>query len=130
MSDPEKLWGVEAIGVHAQISAELLSSAKGVTAWLLQITGATWHFAVSVEDPSAISSAADFIDAYAEREEFAEHKLGVFHSADVLLVKDSEHGDRFWLRARGSGQLVEIAIQGSDAVALQRAIRQLADELR
>ena len=129
MSDAEDAWGVEGIGVHGDVSAELLSRVTGADGWLLQLSGPGWQFGITIDAPSAVSTAADFIDSVADQEEFAEHRLGLFQSADVVLVKDSEFADRFWLRARGAGQMIEVAVQGHATVALQRAMRQLAEDL-
>jgi hypothetical protein len=129
MTNPNPSWGVVALGVHGHVSAELLSHPGEEEAWLLQLAGRGWQASLSVGGPDSVDAFAAFIDHYSDQVEFAEHRIGSFHSAEAVLVKDSEHPDRFWLRIRGEGQLMEVAIQDHEAVALQRAMRSLVEEL-
>ena len=130
MTNSNPSWGVVALGVHGHLSAELLSSLPGEEVWLLQLTGRGWQFALLIDGPASIPALAAFIDQYTDVEEFAEHRIGSFHSAEAVIVKDSEYPDRFWLRVRGAGQLIEVAIQDQEAVALQSALRSLIEELK
>jgi len=48
----------------------------------------------------------------------------------VLLIKDSEFADRFWLRASGSGQGVELVLVGDDLIEFTDAVGQAVKDLR
>ena len=72
--------------------------------WLLQLSGARWELFFEIEGEETALELCAFAREHANREVFAEHPIGTFHSAEVLLVKDSEFADRFWLRIRGAGQ--------------------------
>jgi hypothetical protein len=129
MSKNANKWGLAALGRHGRIQIHLDEPSTGDRPWHLQIGGKEWQFAFEVAGANAARDLSAFVKQHAGRSVFAEHHLGSFHTADVVVVKDSEFADRFWLRIRGEGQMAEITIQAEDAVAFGKALEDLVSDL-
>jgi hypothetical protein len=104
MNDNAHEWGLAAVGRHGSISIDLDEPIGRDGSWRLQINGNGWEFIFDVAGPSVARAFSAFVTEHANRTIFAEHRVGSFQAAEVVIVKDSEFGDRFWLRIRGAGQ--------------------------
>ena len=129
MNENVSEWGLAALGRHGSIEIDLDEPITGDRPWRLQIGGKDWQFAFDVAGAKTARDLSAFVKVHAGRNVFAEHHIGSFQAADVVLVKDSELADRFWLRIRGEGQMAEITIQAEDAVALGKALEDLVSDL-
>jgi hypothetical protein len=129
MSEIAHHWGAAAVGRHGSIEAGLLEPVGHEGPWLLQLSGKDWHFAFGVSGANAVRELSRFVKEHAEREVFAEYRVGSFQAAEVLVVKDSEFADRFWLRVRGVEQMAEVTIQAEDAIAFGKALEDLLSDL-
>lgn len=129
MSDESSSWGLAGVGVSCPITVELLDPCGDKRPWLLQITASGWHYTFEVEGEEAARALSAFVQEHANREVFAEHLIGTFHSAEVFLVKDLEFADRFWLRIRGDGQMAEVTICGEESTAFRAALSDLVSDL-
>jgi hypothetical protein len=97
--------------------------------WHLQISGNGWECVFNVSNADAARDFSAFVKNHANRKLFVEHRVGSFQGADVVVVKDSEFADRFWLRIRGAGEMVELTFQAENAVALEKALDDLVSDL-
>jgi|SRR6516164_2740645 hypothetical protein len=129
MSENANKWGSAALGRHGNIEIDLDQPVADDGPWRLQISGRDWQFAFDVPGAKSARELSAFVKQHAGRNVFAEHRTGSFQAADVVVVKDSELEDRFWLRIRGEGQLAEITIHGQDAAAFQKALEDLVSDL-
>jgi len=130
MSDDTRSFGLAGVGRSGNISIDLDEPTNDDGPWRLQISGKGWEFVFDVAGPTVAHEATVFVREHSNREIFAEHRLGTFQTADVILVKDSELPDRFWLRIRGTGQMVEATIWDEDAPALLEALEQVVSDLK
>lgn len=129
MSGNRRSFGLAGNGRSGSIAIALDEPTNDDGPWSLQISGKGWWFRFDVAGSNAAREATIFVREHLNREIFAEHRLGTFQSADVILVKDSEFADRFWLRVRGAGQMAEVTIWDADAPALLDALEQLVSNL-
>ncbi len=129
MSDNADQWGLAALGCHGNIEVHLDEPIGAASPWQLQLRGKGWQFIFDVAGASAVRDFAAFVKVHANRTVFAEHRVGLFQAADVVIVKDSEFADRFWLRICGSGQMAEATIQDEDAIAFGIALDDLISDL-
>jgi hypothetical protein len=56
--------------------------------------------------------------------------IGSFQGAPVSLIKDDEFADRFWLRASGAGQMVEVVLAADDLAEFTDAVAQAVQDLQ
>ncbi len=130
MSTERHGWGLAALGCHGGITIELDEPVGHDGPWHLQIRGNKgWLFQFDVAGANAARGLSAFVKEHADKELFAECRVGSFQAADVVLVKDDEFPDRFWLRIRGAGQMAEVTIQDEDAVDLGKALDDLISDL-
>jgi hypothetical protein len=71
----------------------------------------------------------DFLRDLSGSNQFSKLVVGSFVGAPVVLVKDDEFPDRFWLRAAREHQLVDFTLVGSDAADLIVALSQAMEDL-
>jgi hypothetical protein len=129
MSDKGHSWGLAAFGRHGSIEVSLDEPVGHDGSWQLQISGKGWEFIFDLAGPDTARGLSAFVKDHADRKVFAEYRVGSFQTADVVIVKDSEFADRFWLRIRGGGQMAEVTIQDEDAVAFEKALEDLVSDL-
>jgi len=129
MSDDDNRWGLAAFGRHGSIETHLHEPIGHEGPWQLQIRGKDWEVIFDVIGANAARELAAFVRKHAGGNEFAEYRVGSFRAVDVLVVKDSEFADRFWLRIRGGTLLVELTIQAEDAVSFGKALESLVADL-
>src|SRR4051794_17169650 len=111
MSDNGDRWGSAACGCHGGIEIDLHEPVAHDGPWHLQISGKGWEFIFDVAGANTARDLSQFVKKHADRKVFSECRVGSFQAAEVVLVKDSEFSDRFWLRIRGEGQMTEVTIQ-------------------
>jgi hypothetical protein len=129
MSDNAHQWGAAALGRHGNIAIDLDEPVGHDGPWHLQISGKGWEFIFDVAGANTAREFSAFVKEHANRKIFAEYRVGSFQAADVVIVKDPEFADRFWLRIRGAGQMAEVTFQDEDAVAFDKALEDLVCDL-
>jgi hypothetical protein len=106
----------EALDDSNEVRMEIMAKARG---WL-------FRFALSSRDePARILS---FLQEHTGRFLFSELVVGSFHGAPVLLIKDNEFADRFWLRTTEAGQMVQFVLAADDLNDLTDAVAQAVQE--
>src|SRR3569623_2100245 len=94
----------------------------------LDISAPAWAFRFNVTARQDLDHIVRFLREQMGRLVFSELVAGSFCGARVMLVKDSEFADRFWLRVFGQGLMVECTLVGSQAAELATAIAQAAGD--
>jgi hypothetical protein len=116
------LWSLEASGCAGEVVVEVLAGAGGR---ILSLETPSWSLDFQLPD-GGLAELAAFVRAYAGRAEFAECVAGSFFGQPVVLVKDDEFADRFWLRVCGNGQLAEFPLVGEVSGWFAAAIAEVA----
>lgn len=129
MSTESQSWGVAGLGVSGPFSAELLAPCEEGRSWLLELSGPCWSVTLEVEGENAARELHSFVFEHANRETLARHRIGSLHSADFMVVKDSEFADRFWLRCGDGGQSLEITLCGDKSRSFAAALESLIFDL-
>lgn len=81
-----------------------------------------------VSSTVVIAALSRFLREHYRQTAFAELQLGSLDGLPVLLIKDDEHPDRFFVRVTGSG-MIDIEIVDPVASDLVKAAADLADEV-
>lgn len=129
MSDSAHGYGLAALGRHRSIAIDLDEPIGHRGSWHIQISGRNWELVFNVTNESAAREFSAFVKQHANRKIFAQQRVGSFQETDVVIVKESEFADRFWLRIIGAGQMVEVTFVDEDAYALEKALDGLVSNL-
>ena len=119
-------YGLAAPGTAGAFTVEVLSRPDG--GWLLSVESPAWCFDFALAHPGSVGELAAFLRSHAGREEFAELLVGSLGGVAVRAVKDDEFADRFFLRAAGSGSLVEFTLVGGASHEFAAAVAAAAAE--
>jgi len=122
-------FGVAGIGKAGRFLIEILEWVDATSAHLLSIETPDWYFCFTLPGIDACAKASSFIQEQTGRLVWTELVVGSFSGAPVLLVKDDEYPDRFYIRASADGELLEFPLAGDVLAeftdALGQAIRDL-----
>lgn len=99
--------------------------------WQLEIECRSWCFRFDLNGTGTVAALAEFLQMQNGQLKFGELELGMFHGAKVLIIKDDEFDDRFFLRAsdEASETLVRFTLVDGAGQHLATAARQAADDL-
>jgi hypothetical protein len=129
MTDDIRHWGLAGLGRHGEIAIDLDEPIDHDWPWHLQISGRGWEFVFDVAGPEVARSFLAFMRDHFGRDGFAELRLASFEAANVVIVKDSEFSDRYWLRIRATRGIAEVTIAGDNAISLLNALEDLVSDL-
>src|SRR4030095_9965044 len=87
-----------------------------------------WSFRFRLSARTQASRILGFVREQTGSLVFSEITIGSFVGAPVLLVKDREMADRFWLKAAKDGQIVEFMLAGEDVADLTEAVSQAVQD--
>jgi len=124
-----KQYGAAAVGRTSRFDVEIDEALRDATDLQMSIGTHSWTFRFALSARDDVARILSFLREHTGRLVFSELAVGSFNGAPVLLVKDDEFVDRFWLRARGVGQMVEFALAADDLVEFTEAVAQAVQDL-
>jgi|SRR6185503_8113274 hypothetical protein len=127
---PPKSYGAAAVGCTAQFDVEIDEALDDPNDLQMGINTRQWSFRFCLSARSDVARMLSFLREHTGRVEFAELVVGSFHGARVVLVKDNEFADRFWLRALGACQLAEFVLAAEAVTEFTEAIAQVVQDLQ
>jgi hypothetical protein len=128
-STSPKRYGAAAAGSTARFDVEIDEALDDASDLQISITARDWSFRFALSSRSDVTKALEFLREHTGRCVFSEISIGSFQGVPVLLVKDCEFADRFWLRGAGDGQLVEFTLAGDNLVEFTRVVAQAVQDL-
>lgn len=120
-------WGAAAVGSSGEVTVELDEATSGPERWRLTVTTSRWHLRFEVATPLAMEQLLEFIRAHNGGTAFATLPLGTFLGAPVVLRKDDEYPDRFFLVLEGE-QIAFFNLSGDELYDLTAAIQHAATD--
>lgn len=138
--DHKESLGLSAIGSSGGWEVAIDEETSGTTQkWFAQIEGRSVYLYFAVESPSVIDRMLDFVTKQSTdknglhgstAQRVAEIALGISKDEPVLLIRDDEFSDRFFLVAQTKKKLViRVTIGGKDLNSLVKALRQAKEDL-
>jgi hypothetical protein len=124
----EESWGLAAVGRVGRFTVDVDKAISDSERWELTLEGPAWYLRLAIAGPATVARWLGFMKLYAGRTETAEHTVGSFLGSPVLVIKDDEFADRFFLVAGGSHAL-RLTLAGTEAEALIGALAQAAADL-
>jgi hypothetical protein len=102
----DRTWRLNSLARTGHVELELSESADdGPLTYMLTLALPFVQLRFQITSPSAMQALSRFANDRYGRREFAEFQLGVLDGLPVLLIKDDEHPDRFFIRAMGKGMI-------------------------
>jgi hypothetical protein len=128
--NPPKNYGLAGLGCTNRFDVEIDEALDEPGDTLMSIHARSWSFQFGLAAREEVARMLSFLREHAGRLMFAELGVGSFHGAPVSLVKDDEFGDRFYLKAFGSGHLLSFVIAGDDLAEFTDAVAQAVEDLQ
>ena len=97
--------------------------------WELTIEMSRFYLRFAVPGPSVVTQLRKFLDSYLNQPTSGELPLGTLGSANVVIVKDDECLDRFWLRVLADNGAVDQTILDDVVLDLISAVQQAEEDL-
>jgi hypothetical protein len=126
---PPKHYGAAAVGSAGCFDVEIDEAHDDPNEVQMSVTARSWSFRFRLSARADVSRMLSFLRERTGSLVFSELIVGSFHGASVLLVKDREFADRFWLRAHGDGQMAEFVLAADDLAQFTDAIAQAVQDL-
>ena len=128
--DLQRRYGAIAVGSTPDFDVEIDEALDESNDIEMTINTRGWSFRFALGAREDARRMFLFLREHTGRLVFSETVVGSFHGAPVLLVKDNEFGDRFWLRALcGGDQMVEFVLSGDHLSEFVDALRQAVEDL-
>jgi hypothetical protein len=136
-NDDESL-GLMANGSSGQWEVAVDETTAGPDRWFVQIEGPTVYFSFEIPSPEVISEALEYFggrsspkgplpSASAEKGPLV---IGQHRQTPVILVRDEEYKDRYFLKIGPEADPVMwFTVAGEDLKDIQEALRQAAEDL-
>jgi hypothetical protein len=122
-------YGVAATGTAGRFVIEILEIADGTAASLMSIEAGAWSLCFALDDDGNTAQILSFLREHTGRVRFSELVIGSFFDAPMVLIKDSEFPDRFWLRAFADGHLLEFVLAADTLTEFTDALAQVVHDL-
>ena len=121
--NPLQQYGLVAMGTAGQFAVEILENRAASR--LLSIEANDWSFSFSLgeHDP------ANMLAHLRGHGSSSELNVGAFCGAPVMLIKDNEFSDRYFLRAVSDGDLLEFVLSADGLVQFTDALAQAVHDL-
>ena len=121
--------GAAAVGRAGQFEIEIDEPLDGGTPLLMSIGTRGWQFRFELAECATASLLLTFLREQSGQLKFSELLVGSFQGSRVLLIKDNEFPDRFFLRAIGDKVTAEFTLLGNDLRDFTSAIEQAVEDL-
>jgi hypothetical protein len=107
------------------------------TRWFIQIESPTAYCNFEVRSPEMVHKVLDFLEGHEAPEHLHARSannngslvLGKYPKTPVILIRDDEYSDRYFLVIGPDAALVRLSIAGKDLKALTEALRQAVEDL-
>jgi len=126
---PPKHYGAAGVGGTSRFDIEIDESLDDARDLHMSIRTRSWTFRFALSAREDVVRIHSFLREHTGRLEFSEIVVGSFQDAPVRLIKDDEFADRFWLRAYGTGPMVEFVLVADDLKQFTDAIAQAVQDL-
>jgi hypothetical protein len=127
---PPGKYNAVAAGSTREFDVEIDEASDEANNIQMAINARGWSFRFALSAREDVRRMLSFLHEHTGHLAFAEVPVGSFHGVPVLLVKDDEFGDRFWLRALcGGGHMVEFVLAGDHLAEFMDAVRQTVEDL-
>ena len=123
----ELLWRHAACARSGQVELELDESVSEPTAYALTIKFPSVQLRFAIPDRTTTAALSQFLHGHSNQTVFAELQIGILNGVPVRVIKDSEHFDRFFMRAASEG-MIDIEIVNPVTGDFVRAAKELAVE--
>jgi hypothetical protein len=126
---PPKHYGLAGVGSAGHFDVEIDEALDDPNDVQMNISTPGWSFRFNVSARSDVPRMLSFLREQTGSLVFSELAIGSFSGGPVLLIKDSEFADRFWLRATGTGQMIEFVLAGRDLADFTEAVTKAVEDL-
>jgi len=126
---PPKHYGATAVGRTSRFGVVIDEAIDDPNCVQMDITARGWSFRFSLSTRDDVSRILSFLREHTGSVVLSELVVGSFSDAPVLLIKDSEFADRFWLRAFRGDQMVEFVLAADDLTEFTDAVAQAVQDL-
>ena len=96
----------------------------------MSIDAEAWSFSFGLSNRSDVDHIMAFLREHKGRLAYSKLEVGSLFNVPVLLIKDDEFADRFFLRSAGKGQLVNFTFVADELEDLLDATAQAAQDLQ
>ena len=127
---PPKHYGAAGVGSTTRFDVEIDEAFDDPNDVQMGIKARGWSFRFALSSRDDVARILWFLREHTGRLALSELVVGSFHDAPVLLIKDNEFADRFWLRASGDCVLVEFVLAADDLTEFTDAVAQAVDDLQ
>ena len=122
-------YGVAAIGSAGRFTVEILETTDNPATRLMSIEAGGWSLCFALAERGD-AQALSFLREHAGQAVFSELVIGSFLGAPVVLIKDDEFPDRFYLRAFANGHLLEFVLTADALTEFTDAVAQVVHNLK
>ena len=122
-------YGVAAIGSAGRFTVEIIETTDNPAARLMSIEAGGWSLCFALVERGD-AQVLSFIREHTGRVVFSELAIGSFLGAPVVLIKDDEFPDRFYLRAYADGHLLEFVLVADALTEFTDAVAQAVHNLK
>lgn len=131
-------FGLMANGSSGEWAVAVDETIKGPERWFVQLEGPSVYFSFEVPSPEMISTALDFLGGSSSPKgpharisaEIGSLVLGKHRQTPVVLVRDDEYKDRYYLVVGEEADVVvRFTIAGQGLKDIQEALRQAMEDI-
>lgn len=131
-------FGLMANGSSGGWEVAVDETTKGPERWFLQLEGPSVYFSFEIPSPEMISQALDFLEGRSPPQgprarssaEDGSFVLGQHRQTPVVLVRDDEYKDRYFLViGQEADVVVRFTIAGQDLKDITEGLRQTTEDL-
>ena len=106
---------------------------SGPTRWFIQIDGPTASCSFEIASAEMVSTALEFLGGRGAPAGPSDHPgtlvIGKHPKTPVILIRDDEYTDRYFLEIGPDSARTRLTIAGSDLKDLTEALRQAAEDI-
>lgn len=121
--NPLQQYGLVAIGRAGHLTVEILENCAASRLLSIETDGWTFSFALGEHDP------AEMLTHIRGHGTSSELKVGLFCGVPLMLIRDNEYSDRYFLRAFRDGDLLEFVLTGEPLAQFRDALAQVVHDL-
>jgi hypothetical protein len=130
--------GLMANGSSGNWEVAVDETTKGPERWFVQLEGPSVYFSFEIPSPDLIPKALDFLGGYSSSKgphagssaENGSLVLGKHRQTPVVLVRDDEYEDRYFLVIEHEADVVvRFSIAGQDLKDIQEALSQATEDI-
>ncbi len=121
-------WGCLAVGRSGRAEVAVDETLCG-NRWEMAVEFPQSYVRFAIPSPSVPIQLCDFLRCHRNKDTTGEQDLGSVGSANVSIIKDDEHLDRFFICVLADNGAVRLPIAGEDVADLMIALEQANADL-